>query len=157
MKVTVIGYWGGFPAPNSATSTYLVEKGGFALVVDMGSGGLATLQKYKQISDIDAVILSHYHHDHVADIGVLQYARLVQTYLTDQKDSLYIYGHQEDELAFKSLSHDYTKGIAYNPNQALNVGPFMITFLKTNHVVPCFGMRITDGENVFVYTADTAF
>src|SRR5690625_2218100 len=101
MKVTVIGYWGGFPAPNSATSTYLVEKGGFALVVDMGSGGLATLQKYKQISDIDAVILSHYHHDHVADIGVLQYACLVQSYITGETTVLPIYGHQEDETGFK--------------------------------------------------------
>src|SRR5699024_7821874 len=37
------------------------------------------------------------------------------------------------------------------------IGPFSITFLRTKHPVPCFGMRITDGESTFVYTADTAY
>lgn len=157
MKLTIIGFWGGYPAPNEATSSYLLEKDGFSLVIDMGSGSLAKIQNYKHVLDIDAVILSHYHHDHVADIGVLQYARLVQSYITDQKDILPIYGHQEDELAFQSLSHDYTEGVAYDPLQSLKIGPFTIAFLKTNHGVPCYGMRISDGDSVFVYTADTAY
>lgn len=157
MKVTVVGQWGGYPAPNGATSAYIVEKEGFTLVVDMGSGALSKLQSYKKIMDIDAVILSHYHHDHVADIGVLQYARLVQFYVTGAEDILPIYGHTEDETGFESLTHDYTKGIGYDPNEELNIGPFSITFLKTNHGVPCFGMRITDGESVLIYTADTSY
>src|SRR5699024_10335534 len=32
-----------------------------------------------------------------------------------------------------------------------------INFLRTKHSVPCFGMRITDGEHTIVYTADTAY
>src|SRR5690625_5233608 len=83
MKITVIGHWGGYPAPNGATSSYMIEKDGFTLVVDLGSGALSKLQDYKHVNDIDAVILSHYHHDHVADVGVLQYARVVQSYLTN--------------------------------------------------------------------------
>lgn len=157
MKLTVIGEWGGYPSANGATSAYLVEKDGFTLVIDMGSGALSKLQNYKKIMDIDAVILSHYHHDHVADIGVLQYARLVEFYLTGSEQVLPIYGHIEDEMGFKSLTHDYTEGISYDPNEELNIGPFSITFLKTDHSVACFGMRITDGESVLVYTADTSY
>lgn len=157
MKVSIIGFWGGYPAPDEATSAYIIEKGDFTLVIDMGSGALAKIQKYKHIMDIDAVILSHYHHDHVADVGVLQYARLAQFYITGTKEILPIYGHAYDKAAFKLLTSDYSEGIAYDPNKQLNIGPLSIAFLKTNHGVPCYGMRITDGESVIVYTADTAF
>lgn len=157
MKVTVIGCWGGYPAPNGATSAYLVEHNDFSLIIDFGSGALSKLQNYVHITEIDAVLLSHYHHDHVADIGVLQYAQIVQYYVDGKDDTLPIYGHFEDKDGFASLTAEYTKGIAYDPDQTLQVGPFTITFLKTKHPVPCYGMKITDGVHTFVYTADTAY
>src|SRR5690625_2660784 len=112
MKVTIIGFWGGYPAAGGATSAYLVEEKDFKLLVDAGSGSLSKLQKYINISDLDAVIVSHYHHDHVADIGVLQYAKLVGSYVTGEKDILPIYGHTEDKQGFATLTHHYTKGVA---------------------------------------------
>lgn len=157
MKLTVIGHWGGYPAPGGATSAYLLEHEGFRLLVDMGSGALSKVQQYIDVMEIDAVILSHYHHDHVADIGVLQFAWLVQSYFRKQGDILPIYGHTEDKKGFESLTHQYTEGIAYDPSDELEVGPFTIAFLKTVHPVPCYGMRITDGKEVMVYTADTSF
>lgn len=135
MKLTVIGCWGGYPAADGATSAYLLEKDKFSLLIDVGSGALSKLQKYKAVSDLDAVILSHYHHDHVADIGVLQYAKLVQFYTGGSSDVLPIYGHTADKPAFNDLTHTYTKGVAYDPSEILKVGPFTITFLKTNHPV----------------------
>lgn len=157
MKVTVIGCWGGYPAPDGATSAYLLEKDGFTLLIDAGSGSLSKLQKYISPNELNAVILSHYHHDHVADIGVLQYARLVSYYITGKQNVLPIYGHAEDQEKFVSLTHEYTKGVEYNPEKQLEIGPFCITFLKTKHPVPCYGMRITDGKSTVVYTADTSY
>ncbi|MFD1850026.1 MBL fold metallo-hydrolase [Oceanobacillus bengalensis] len=157
MKLTVVGYWGGFPAVDGATSAYLLEKDNFTLLIDVGSGSLAKLQKYKSVSNLDAVIVSHYHHDHIADVGVLQYARLIDYYVTGTDTVLPIYGHDEDTEGFASLTHTYTKGIAYQPDKTLHVGPFQITFMKTNHPVACFGMRITDGESILVYTADSSY
>src|SRR5690625_2457507 len=143
MKITIVGFWGGYPAKNGATSSYLVEKDNFTLMIDIGSGALSKVQNYKSVSEINAVIVSHYHHDHVADIGVLQYAYLVHNQLNKRHELLPIYGHQEDEQGFKLLSHDYTTGIPYDPNESLEIGPFKIEFLKTNHSVPCYGMKIT--------------
>lgn len=157
MKLTIIGYWGGYPAVDKASSMYVLEKDDFMLVIDVGSGGLSKFQKYKSITDITAVLLSHYHADHIADIGVLQHALLVQSYITDNQEVVPIYGHDEDEKQFNSLNHDYTKAIAYNPNNVLKIGPFFIRFLRTKHSVPCFGMRITDGTSTIVYTADSAY
>lgn len=157
MKLTVIGCWGGYPAPGEATSAYLIEKNNFNLLIDVGSGALSMLQNYKDIMDIDAVILSHYHKDHIADVGVLQYAWLTQSYLTELDEILPIYGHMEDGEEFSKLTHDFTEGIAYDPDTKLNIGPFTITFLKTKHPVTCYGMHISDGAKSIVYTADTSY
>lgn len=157
MKVTVVGYWGGYPAKDGATSAYLVETNGFSLLIDIGSGALSKLQLFKNIDEIDAVIISHYHHDHIADLGVLQYAKRVHYYVTGQENTLPIYGHTEDQAAFQRLTSEYTKGIGYEIHRPLQIGPFTLTFLKTKHPVTCYGMRITDGKCTMVYTADTAF
>src|SRR5690625_3957757 len=115
MKLTVIGFWGGFPAANGATSCYLLEKDNFTLMIDAGSGSLSKLQNHTSPAELNAVIISHYHQDHIADIGVLQYARLVNYYVTGEKRILPIHGHTEDHTGFQSLSHQFTEGIAYDP------------------------------------------
>ncbi|MBM7554107.1 MBL fold metallo-hydrolase [Thalassobacillus pellis] len=157
MKWTVIGYWGAYPASGSATSCYLLEKDGFRLLIDCGSGALSRLQETIDLMSLDAVILSHYHHDHKADIGALQYAWLVQNTLNNTERILPIYGHGFDSDNFAALSHHFTEGIAYDPSKSLTLGPFDIQFHKTQHPVPCYGMKIADGNASIVYTADTAF
>lgn len=157
MKMTVIGYWGAYPAIESATSCYLYEQDGFRLLVDCGSGCLSRLQKFMDPTSLDAVLISHYHNDHVADIGVLQYAWLVQNTLKGTEKKLPIYGHPYDTGKFEGLSHQFTEGITYDPGRRLEVGPFTVDFHKTHHPVPCYGMRISDGEKKIVYTADTSF
>ncbi|MFT4414817.1 MBL fold metallo-hydrolase [Fredinandcohnia humi] len=158
MKVTVIGYWGGFPAANEATSGYLFEHEGFHLLVDCGSGVLAQIQNYISVDKLDAIILSHYHHDHVADIGPMQYARLVTNAIHNQAKELPIYGHTADMEGFSKLEHKgQTKAIAYDPEKGCQIGPFSISFMKTKHPVVCYAMRITAGERTVVYTADSSY
>lgn len=158
MKITVVGFWGGFPAVNEASSGYLIESEGFRLLVDCGSAVLSQMQNYIKPEELDAVVLSHYHHDHVADIGPLQFARLIASYLKKTDRVLPIYGHAFDQSEFAGLTYkDVTKGIAYNPNQPIQLGPFTIGFLKTKHPVPCFAMKISDGASTVVYTADSSY
>lgn len=158
MKLTVIGFWGGYPKKNAASSGYLLEHDGFQLLIDCGSGVLAKLQNIIQPEELDSVIISHYHPDHIADIGVLQHARLIQGFLGKEMPLLPIYGHHFDQSEFAKLTYKkITEGIAYEYNEVLKVGPFQVSFLKTNHPVPCFAMRIEAGRKVLVYTADSSF
>ncbi|MGG4490447.1 MBL fold metallo-hydrolase [Metabacillus idriensis] len=158
MKVTVVGFWGGYPAVNEASSGYLFESAGFRLLVDCGSAVLSQLQNYVKPEDLDAVILSHYHHDHISDVGPLQFARLIAKYLNKSSRALPIYGHAADQPEFARLTYkDVTIGKAYNPNEQLQIGPFTIRFLKTKHPADCFAMRISDGAAEVVYTADSSF
>lgn len=156
MKVTLIGFWGGYPEKGEATSCYLFEENDYNLLLDLGSGALAQLQNFIDLKKINSVILSHYHHDHVADIGVLQYYKIINK----QSDgyTLPIYGHGLDSEKFKTLtSKDVTVGIQYDPNEVLKLGPFTIQFLKTMHPVDCYAMRIEASNHTVVYTADSSY
>ncbi|WP_182200128.1 MBL fold metallo-hydrolase [Paraliobacillus salinarum] len=157
MLLTVVGFWGAYPEIDSATSCYLLEKDDYKILLDCGSGALAQLPKYTDVFGLDALFISHYHQDHIADLGVLQYHFLVQNAIHQTNKTLPIYGHNEDEQAFSKLNHQATNAIAYGPNDLVKVGPFTITYLKTKHPVPCYAMRITDGESVIVYTADSSY
>src|SRR5699024_6115642 len=130
---------------------------GYRLMLDFGSGTLAKLQEYFNVTDIDSVLVSHYHSDHVADIGVLQHAIYVENLLANTEKTITIYGHTENKYEFAKFDHDYTRGVPYDPKEVLKIGPFFIRFLKTRHSVPCYGMRITDGTSTIVYTAESAY
>lgn len=158
MKLTVIGHWGGYPKRNGASTGYLLQHEGFSLLIDCGSGVLAKLQNVLQPEELDAVVISHYHPDHIADIGVLQHARLIQGFLGKSMGNLPIYGHHFDDTEFAKLTYkEITKGIAYDPNAVLEIGPFKVSFLKTNHPVTCFAMRFEANGKSLVYTADSSF
>lgn len=159
MKVTVLGYYGGYPANGIGTSSYLIESNGFHLLMDCGSGALLSLEKVLDPLQLDAVILSHYHHDHVADVGVLQYYWQLHNERPNQQ-TLPIYGPTADPLMFGSLTWPHaSEGKGYAPADVLHIGPLTISFLPMKHPVPAFGMRIVEnptGETL-VFTADTAY
>ncbi|WP_026692674.1 MBL fold metallo-hydrolase [Peribacillus kribbensis] len=158
MKLTILGCWGGYPAQNDASAGYLLEHEDFTLLVDCGSAVLSKLQNHTAPRNLNGVILSHYDADHIADIGVLQHALLIDKMLGNEKEALPIYGHTLDSKGFSSLTYkDITKGAAYSDEEALEIGPFTFTFLKTRHGAPCFAIRIECDGRTMVYTGDTSY
>lgn len=159
MKLTVLGCLGAYPYQNQGTTGYLLQSDKFHLLIDAGSATLVKLEEHLEPLDLDAVILSHYHHDHIADLGVLQY----YWQLHPEKDLeavLPIYGHTEDAFHFAELSMPgVSEGIAYYEPEELKVGPFLITFMKMIHPVPCYAMRIVEEATgkVFVFTGDSGY
>ncbi|WP_066054522.1 MBL fold metallo-hydrolase [Robertmurraya korlensis] len=158
MKLTIIGFWAGYPKANEASTGYVLEHDGFRLLIDCGSAVLSKLQNFYQPEELDAVILSHYHADHIADIGALQHARLIQGFLGKQMNTLPIYAHDAHSYEFSKLTYKtITKGITYDPKAALKVGPFTVRFLLTKHPVTCYAMRFEVDGKALVYTADTSY
>lgn len=158
MKLTVIGYYGGYPANGVGTSSYLLTSGDFNLLIDCGSGALLSLEQIIDPLKLDAVILSHYHYDHIADVGVLQYYWQLHEERPKQA-VLPIYGPTSDPLNFGALTWPHaSEGKGYLSGDVLHVGPFTIRFLPMKHPVPAYGMRIEENETgeTLVFTADTA-
>ena len=157
MKITTIGWWGAYPSANEATSGYLLESEGVSVLIDCGSGVLAQLQNYIKLQSLDAVVLSHYHWDHVADIGCLQYASRVLMDLGKRKHPLKIYGHAEDEN-FGELNYlQYSTVYAFDDQAALQLGDVKFTFCRNIHPDPCFSMRIAKSNLSFAYISDTGY
>ena len=90
MIITTIGWWGAYPGAGDATAGFLLGSEGTSILLDCGSGVLARLQHHIDLQNLDAVILSHYHWDHVADLGCLQYATRIQMDLGRRTSALEI-------------------------------------------------------------------
>ncbi|ANU09045.1 metallo-beta-lactamase family protein [Planococcus antarcticus DSM 14505] len=158
MKIIPIGIWGGYPNKNEATSAFLIEQNGFRCLVDCGSGVLAAVQNYTALCDLNAVIISHYHPDHVADIGVLQHAAMVGMQLKEWKTPLLIYAHDKDGNEFEKLSYKgVTEGRAIQASETLELGPWKVSFCETVHPVYCLAIKFTANDQNVVFTADTSW
>ncbi|KYH34623.1 ribonuclease BN [Clostridium tepidiprofundi DSM 19306] len=155
MKVTIIGCCGAYPDANKATSGYLVETDNTKLLLDCGSGVLSLLQNYISIEELDAVILSHYHGDHTADVQSLQYAVEILSRTGNREKILNIFGINQQPY-FNKLSYgEYCKAYQINNNSIVKVGDLSISFSGNVHSMPCLSMKITYKDKSFVYSGDT--
>lgn len=158
MKLTVLGCLGAYPYKGQGTTGYLLQTKDFNLLLDCGSTTLVELEKHLDPLALDAVIISHYHHDHIADLGVLQY--YFQLFPAENKKILPIYGHTLDEFHFNDLTMpDVSEGRPYYESKQLELGPFSVTFMKTIHPVTCYAMRFVENDTgkVFVFTGDSGY
>jgi len=153
MKLTVIGRYGPFPAPGGACSSYLLEADGtpvgrksVKIVLDFGSGALSRLLQICDLSQIDAIVLSHLHSDHMSDMLVLRYA--LQTRRARGEDvpmPLCVVCPPAPDAEFRLLSSSGTFDmIAAHDNMKLRFGPLTITLHRMVHTVPSFAMDIEE-------------
>ena len=68
MRLTVLGGCGAWPAAGQACSGYLLEQDGFRLLVDPGYAIVPRLLELIDAAEVDAVLVSHGHPDHRADL-----------------------------------------------------------------------------------------
>lgn len=158
MKCTIVGMWGGFPKRNEPTSGYLIEKDGFAILLDAGSGVAAHVQNHIELNELHHLFISHYHYDHAVDIGAFLFGRLIGTYIDQADKHLNIYGPADDDVTRQVEETQFNTFHPYDKNSAINVGPFTVTFHKNTHPVETYAMKITDDAGrTLVYTADTSY
>ena len=77
MKLTIIGCTGSMSGPDSAASSYLVQADGadpdgevrtWSVVLDLGPGAMGQMLRYLDPIDLDAILISHCHADHIVDL-----------------------------------------------------------------------------------------
>jgi ribonuclease BN (tRNA processing enzyme) len=161
MRLTVLGCAGSFPGPESPCSAYLVDAGGFRLLVDFGPGSLSALQRFAGLHAVDAILLSHLHADHILD--ACSYV-VVRRYAPDGPlPPLPVYapagaakrlacaygGPDEAPVDDVYTFHDLAPG-------SFDLGPFRVTVDRVNHPVETYAVRLEHGGRVLAYSADTA-
>lgn len=156
MKWTVLGCQSPFPAPGGATPGYLLEAGGKKILIDCGSGVLSQLAKFLPLYEVDAVILSHLHHDHISDFFVLQYAIMIAMNQGMRNRPLPVWSPAQPDSWFRQLSYGrYIQRQAVKEGDMLKLGDVKIQFFATDHPVPCYAMRIDSGGQTILYGADS--
>ncbi len=157
MRLTVLGNNGPYPAAGGACSGYLLQDDGINILLDCGNGVLSNLQKYIGIDEIDAVILTHLHSDHMSDMMVLRYAIQTRPLRGLPSSIINVYAPDEPEEEFNRLEiKDAYKLHVINPRKLLTIGNLKLSFLRMNHPYKCFGVSVDNGSRRFVYTGDTA-
>jgi ribonuclease BN (tRNA processing enzyme) len=157
MKITVIGYYGAYPEAGKATSGYLLEHNGKSILLDCGSGVLSRIQNFIALEDLDSLVLSHYHSDHLGDVYCMHYAMMILKHMGKRKKPFHIYALGSDPK-FETLSygeHCIAHPIEEGVVEIIHGVKF--TFVKTEHPVICLGMRIESEGKVIGYTADTGW
>ena len=71
MRLTVLGCSGSGPGPTAPASGYLITAGDTRVLLDLGNGSFGVLQRHIDPWLLDAVVLSHLHADHCADMANL--------------------------------------------------------------------------------------
>jgi ribonuclease BN (tRNA processing enzyme) len=159
MRLTVVGCAGSFPGPDSSASCYLLEAGGFRLVVDLGSGALGALQRYCALDQVDAVYLSHLHGDHCLDMCGYYVARYYHPDGPRPRLPVYAPGGARQRLTGaldggSAISDAF--GFETLTSGPLRIGPLEITTARMNHPVETYGFRVEHDGAVLAYSADTA-
>jgi ribonuclease BN (tRNA processing enzyme) len=149
MELTILGTGGALAPSGRAQSGLLVEDAGHALLVDCGSGVLLRLdQADVDIAQLDTVLLTHCHLDHMSDLLPLITAR----WLSGQTETT-IYGPRNTEATVRQvLAHyDYVDEhvsltiVEVQGGESFPVNGFEVETLRTEHGVPSRAYKI-DGR-----------
>ena len=163
MRLTILGRSPASPNPGEACAGYLVEGGGARLLVDIGPGVVSQLVRRHHPDELDAVVISHMHADHMLDLVTLRYVYPWRERPKDQRLRVFVPPGSADQLldlakgagnakhfesCFRVAEHDGASSLAF--------GGITMTPVRTQHYIPCWGFRMEADGRRLAYTADTA-
>jgi ribonuclease BN (tRNA processing enzyme) len=156
VELTVLGCSGSYGAPaGGACSGYLLRTAGAALWLDCGNGTLANLQRHVAVDDLTALIITHWHPDHCADVYGLQ---VLFNYGLG-RTGFPVYAPEGTEARLGTLvDGDWGGAFAWaavGDGDAVTVGDCGLRFSRTAHPPPTLAVEASADGKRLVYSADT--
>ena len=154
LRLTIAGCSGGFAAPGTACSSYLVGDGHTSVVLDLGNGALANLAQHVGLDDIDAVVISHEHPDHWVDLAALRVALRYDLGIEGVPLLAPAPVVRAAEALCGSLAPTFAVDVVAAGDERA-VGDLRLCFDATDHPVTTLACRVDGGGGSLLYSADT--
>ena len=161
MQLTVLGCSGSFPSPHSPASSYLVSHHGTRVLLDLGNGAFGSLLAHISPHEVDAIVISHLHADHCADLVALYVwlkhgpspsSRRLPVYgpsgLPARVAGIYSSGDADlsDVFEFRTFRGD----------EDIAVGSLTLRTALVAHPGQSYAIRVASEDRVLIYSGDTA-
>jgi ribonuclease Z len=162
VKVTFLGISGGVQSPDSGNVSFFVTEGKRSLLAEVSGNPAGALTACGvDPADLDAVLLSHAHVDHLYALPSL----LHNMWLLKRSGPLQIFANLPTLETARTLCAVF--GLEQKPGmfrvewtvfpkQATALGPFILETFPTVHGVPTRGFVFSADGRKLVYFADTA-
>lgn len=158
MKLTVVGSAPAYTSrPGRASSSYLVEHGRDAVLLDMGQGTFSELWRHRSPGDVRAVFISHLHADHCVDlIPFRHWARYANG---GRAPAVHGPAELRDRFDRFQAQPDFLGDFGGGPLEpaAVQIGGLTIEVGRVTHIPDSFGFRVSaaggDGPGL-VYSGD---
>ncbi|MCG6499743.1 MBL fold metallo-hydrolase [Kitasatospora sp. A2-31] len=153
-RLTVLGTCGAWPEAGRSASGFLLEYDGFRLVLDLGYGTFPRLSERCADGQVDAVVVTHEHPDHCADLSALCRAR----YFAPERGArlpLYCTPGVVARVQAMEPTEDLFDVFDVHPIPSDHrVGPFRLDTALLPHHVPHAGVRVTAPGLTVAYSGD---
>src|SRR5215218_3819816 len=176
MRITVLGKSPSWEDAGGACSGYLVEDGDTKLLLDCGNGVFAKLRQHLEYTQLDAVLISHLHADHILDLvpyaSALTYAPRQQPVPvggypgTDTPARPRLIAPAGAGDAFRRVcsgagmpAEHVERAFAlteYQPEDTFTLGPLAVSFRAVPHFLPTNAVELRDGPARLTFSADCA-
>jgi len=176
VRITVLGKSPAWQDAGGACSGYLVEADGCCVLLDCGSGVFGKLRDRRDYVEIDAVVISHLHADHILDLipyaSALTYAPRQQPVPvggypgTDSphRPRLIAPVGAGDQLralcGSTGMREQHIDGAfalsEYRPQDTFQLGGMRVRFRPVPHFLPTNAVEFADGDARLTFSADSA-
>jgi ribonuclease BN (tRNA processing enzyme) len=163
VQLTVLGKSPAWQDAGGACSGYLIEGGGASVLLDCGSGVFGKLRAVLDYGDVDAVVLSHLHADHVLDL--VPYASAL-TYAPRRQRTPRLIAPPGSREAFRRLSG--AAGMSeehierafrleeYDPATGVSINGLAVRFQPVPHFMPTNAVEVVGDGARITYSADSS-
>jgi len=158
VRLHVIGSSGTFPVPGRPASGYLIEQGKTRVWCDAGPGTFVGLPIDSYL--VDAIVISHQHPDHCADLFAAFHA---WTYCPEPRTGVPLYAPQSvwdrvsgflDGGQGAVLKETFDFRPVWTGDE-IAIGDLSVGFVEMDHSVPTVGSRWEADSRAMFYTGDT--
>jgi ribonuclease BN (tRNA processing enzyme) len=161
MRITVLGKSPAWQDAGGACSGYLIEGGGVRVLLDCGPGVFAKLRSVAGYVEIDAVVISHLHADHVNDLvpfaSALRYGtrREIPPRLIAPPGAPEVLASLCEGGSMRPEHIDGAFALeVYDPAGTVELGGLRVRFRPVPHFIPCNAVEVLDGAARLTYSAD---